>query len=252
MQVPPGFTLHILEEAGSTNDICLALADAGAPDGTVVFAHHQTAGKGRQGRKWFSRPGSSLTFSLLLRLSIDELGLLSRFSLLGCSAMVDVLAQYYQLQGLIKWPNDVIVHGKKICGVLMEALWQGRALQAVILGMGVNLARDAYPPDVNLRYPATSIESEVGFAPQPLELLEKLLIMLDQTRKNLVTDDFMHAKNAQLAIRGEWVTLDENTGEPRRVRLLEIDQDGGLWVEAEDGTRSKVYAGELSNGSSSS
>jgi BirA family biotin operon repressor/biotin-[acetyl-CoA-carboxylase] ligase len=252
MQVPPGFTLHILEEAGSTNDICLALADAGAPDGTVVFAHQQTAGKGREGRKWFSRPGSSLTFSLLLRLSIEELGLLSRFSLLGCSAMVDVLARYYQLQGLIKWPNDVIVHGKKICGVLMEALWQGQALQAVILGMGVNLARDAYPLDVDLRYPATSIESEVGFAPQPLELLEKLLIMLDQTRKNLVTDDFIHAKNAQLAFRGEWVTLEENTGAPRRVRLLEIDQDGGLWVEAEDGSRSKVYAGELSDGSSSS
>ncbi len=250
MQVPPGFTLHILEEAGSTNDICLALADAGAPDGTVVFAHHQTAGKGRQGREWFSRPGSSLTFSFLLRLSIEELGLLSRFSLLGCSAMVDVLAQYYQLQGLIKWPNDVIVHGKKICGVLMEALWQGQALQAVILGMGVNLARGAFPPEAALRYPATSLEAETGFAPKPLELLEKLLIMLDQTRKNLVTDDFIRAKNAQLAFRGEWVTLEENIGAPRRVRLLEIDQDGGLWVEPEDGSRSKIYAGELSDGSS--
>lgn len=176
--------------------------------------------------------------------------MLSRFSLLGCSALVDVLAQDYQLQGLIKWPNDVIVHGKKICGVLMEALWQGDALQAVILGMGVNIARDAYPPDVDLRYPATSIEAEVGFAPQPLELLEKLLIMLDQTRKSLVTDNFIRVKNAQLAFRGEWVMLEENTGAPRRVRLLEIDQDGGLWVEAEDGSRSKVYAGELSDGSS--
>ena len=166
--------------------------------------------------------------------------------------MVDVLAQYYQLQGMIKWPNDVIVHGKKICGVLMEALWQGQALQAVILGMGVNLAHSAIPPEAALRYPATSLEDETGFAPQPLELLENLLIMLDQTRKNLVTDDFIHAKNAQLAFRGEWVTLEENTGAPRRVRLLEIDQDGGLSVEAEDGSRSKVYAGELSNGSSSS
>lgn len=250
MQVPPGFTLHILEEAGSTNDICLALADAGAPDGTVIFMHQQTAGKGRQGREWFSRSGSSLTFSLLLRLSTEEMGMLSRFSLLGCSALVDVLAQDYQLQGLIKWPNDVIVNGKKICGVLMEALWQGDALQAVILGMGVNLARDAFPPEAALRYPATSLEVETGFAPQPLELLEKLLIMLDQTRKSLVTDNFIHAKNAQLAFRGEWVTLDENTGAPRRVRLLEIDQDGGLWVEEEDSSRSKVYAGELSDGSS--
>jgi len=215
MQVPPGFTLHILEEAGSTNDICLALADAGAPDGTIVFTHHQTAGKGRQGREWFSRPGSSLTFSLLLRLSVDELALLSRFSLLGCSALVDVLAQDYQLKGLIKWPNDVIVRGKKICGVLMEALWQGQALQAVILGMGVNLARDAFPSEAALRYPATSLEAETGFAPQPLELLEKLLITLDQTRKNLVTDDFICAKNAQLAFRGEWVMLDENTGTPK-------------------------------------
>lgn len=250
MQVPPGFTLHILEEAGSTNDICLALADAGAPDGTVIFMHQQTAGKGRQGREWFSRSGSSLTFSLLLRLSTEEMGMLSRFSLLGCSALVDVLAQDYQLQGLIKWPNDVIVNGKKICGVLMEALWQGDALQAVILGMGVNLARDAFPPEAALRYPATSLEAETGFAPQPLEMLEKLLINLEQTRKNLVTDDFICAKNAQLAFRGEWVMLEENTGAPRRVRLLEIDQDGGLWVEEEDSSRSKVYAGELSDGSS--
>ena len=128
--------------------------------------------------------------------------------------MVDVLAQYYQLQGLIKWPNDVIVHGKKICGVLMEALWRGQALQAVILGMGVNLARDAYPPEAALRYPATSLEAETGFAPQPLELLAKLLIMLDQTRKNLVTDDFIHAKNAQLAFQGEWVTLEEKQALP--------------------------------------
>ena len=252
MQVPPGFTLHILEEVGSTNDICLDLADLGAPDGTVVFTHQQTAGRGKQGREWFSRPGSSLTFSLLLRLSTEELGMISRFSLLGCSALVDLLAQDYQLQGLIKWPNDVIVHGKKICGVLMEALWQGGTLQAVILGMGINIARDAYPPDVDLRYPATSIETEVGFAPQPLEFLEKLLITLDQTRKSLVTDDFIRAKNDQLAFWGEWVTLEENTGAPRRVRLLEIDQDGGLWVEAQDGSRSKVYAGELSDGSSGS
>ena len=164
--------------------------------------------------------------------------------------MVDVLAQYYQLQGLIKWPNDVIVHGKKICGILLEALWQGQALQAVILGMGVNLARGAIPPEAALRYPATSLEDETGFAPHPLELLEKLLIMLDQTRKNLVTDVFIRAKNAQLAFRGEWVMLEENIGASRRVRLLEIDQDGGLWVEAEDGSRSKIYAGELSDGSS--
>jgi len=116
--------------------------------------------------------------------------------------------------------------------------------------MGVNLARDAYPPDVDLRYPATSIETEVGFAPQPLEFLEKLLITLDQTRKSLVTDDFIRAKNAQLAFRGEWIILEENTGAPQRVRLLEIDHDGGLWVEAEDGNRSKVYSGELSDSSS--
>jgi BirA family biotin operon repressor/biotin-[acetyl-CoA-carboxylase] ligase len=181
-----------------------------------------------------------------LRLNTEELGMVSRFSLLGCSALVDVLVKEYQLQGLIKWPNDVIVHGKKICGVLMEALWQGEQLQAVILGMGVNLACDAYPPGVELRYPATSVEAEAGYAPRPLEILEKLLLMLDQTRKNLIADDFIRAKNAHLAFRGEWVMLEENSGAPRRVRLLEIDHDGGLWVEEEDGSRSKVYAGELS------
>lgn len=247
MHLPLGFTLHILEETSSTNDVCLTLADAGAPNGTVVFTHHQTAGRGRQGREWYSRPGSSLTFSLLLRPNAEELDLLSRFSLLGCSALVDVLAQHYQLPGLIKWPNDVIVHGKKICGVLMEALWQGQTPQAVILGMGVNIAKDAYPPDVDLRYPATSIEAEAGIPPQPMVLLEQLLAALEQTRKSLSTDDFIRAKNAQLAFRGEWVTLEENTDAPRKVRLLEIDQDGGLWVEEENGTHAKVYAGELSD-----
>ena len=246
IEVPAGFTLHILEETSSTNDDCLAMADAGAPDGTVVVASRQTAGRGRQGREWFSRPGASLTFSVLLRPSAEEAANLSRFSLLGCSALVDVLAQHYSLPGLIKWPNDVLVNGKKICGVLMEVLWQGQEPQAVVLGMGVNIAHDAFPPDVALRYPATSLEAEAGAAPQPLVLLEQLLPALQETRKLLCTQDFIRAKNDQLAFREEWVWLEESAKPPRQVRLLEIDPDGGLWVAEEDGRRTKVYAGELS------
>lgn len=247
IRVPPGFTLHILEETGSTNEDCLVLADAGAPDGTVVVARWQTAGRGRQGREWFSRPHSSLTFSLLLRPSAEEAGLLSRFSLLGCSALLDVLASHYHLTGLIKWPNDVLVNGKKICGVLMEILWQGQAPQAVVLGMGINLAKDAYPPEAELRYPATSLEDEAGFVPQSLDLLEKLLIALHHTRNELCKHEFIQAKNKQLAFRGQWLQLEEKAGAPRKVRLLEIDQDGGLWVEEEGGCRFKVYSGELSS-----
>lgn len=141
-----GFHQILIPETNSTNDECLNLADLGAPDGTLVRALRQTGGRGRSGRSWHSHPEASLTFSVLFRPQPREYPYLTRFTLLGCLALARVLSRNFGADPRIKWPNDVLLEGKKVSGVLVETLWQDEIPSALVLGMGVNLNDQALPP----------------------------------------------------------------------------------------------------------
>jgi BirA family biotin operon repressor/biotin-[acetyl-CoA-carboxylase] ligase len=140
-------------DVSSTNDAAAALADQGAPEGTVVVANAQSAGRGRQGRTWVSPPGAGLYASALLRPR-------SPAPLLTIAAGVAVAEGIQRATGLttdLKWPNDVFVGGKKLAGLLAEA---SGSPAAIVLGFGINVMPAAYPPDVAVR--ATSLEGELG------------------------------------------------------------------------------------------
>ncbi|MEL7646070.1 MAG: biotin--[acetyl-CoA-carboxylase] ligase [Anaerolineaceae bacterium] len=244
---PRVFQHILLPETSSTNDDCLRLADASAPDGTVVRALNQTSGRGRGARSWFSRPEASLTFSVLLRPEPQERPFLTRFALLGCLALSRALFHNFSAEARIKWPNDVLLAGKKVCGVLTETLWQNEVASALVLGMGVNLTEDALPPQAAAIFPAGSLEGQAGIRVSPQDLLEMLLLELDGARKELPNPGFITEVNARMAFRGEWVNLRKYEDAPLRARPICVDEDGSLLAEGEDGRISRFYSAEISS-----
>ena len=146
---------------GSTNDEALVWASQGAPDFSLIIADEQTSGRGRMDRKWFTPPQSALAMSLILRpTAIERTHPARTTGLLALS-----LAESLRKLGLIpqiKWPNDVLLSGRKVAGILVETTWMGDELDAMVLGMGVNVLNASIPPADQLLFPATSIETELG------------------------------------------------------------------------------------------
>jgi len=162
----------------STNDVAGVLAERGAPEGCVVVANAQSAGRGRLGRSWVSPPGAGLYVSAILRPKPDA-------PLLTIAAGVAVAEGIQSATGLVvdlKWPNDAFVQGRKVAGILAEAN-SSAAGSHVIVGFGINIMPAAYPPDVAVR--ATSIEGELGRAVDRGLLLSECLVSLSSRYSDL-------------------------------------------------------------------
>jgi BirA family transcriptional regulator, biotin operon repressor / biotin---[acetyl-CoA-carboxylase] ligase len=214
--------LH-LRETGSTNDRARALAGAGAPHGTLVTAAEQTAGRGRQGRAWSAPPGRALLLSLVLR---DPAYLLP---LAAAVAVADVAGPAAQ----IKWPNDVLLDGGKVAGILAESRPQeGWA----VLGIGLNVAVALDDLPAGVRAGAATM----GLAPRDVEpVLDRLLAALEGTLE-LAPADVLAAWRARDALRGEEVAWAQGRG-----RAAGIDGDGRLVVDLAGGGRTTLDAGEV-------
>ncbi len=233
--------------AGSTNDLALAWAQSGAPDGALVLADEQTAGRGRGSRRWVTRPGSALAMSLVLRPKPAEQEVIPRFTALAGLGLIHALAAW-GLRAALKWPNDVLLDGKKIAGVLVEADWRGERLDALVVGMGVNVSPGAVPEPDQLRTPATSVADALGKPVDRWELLGEILVEMQVLRRSLPSQDFTAAWNKALAFLEEWIWFREAGDEDqpaRRVRLLGVGQGGQLIYENRAGKVVSALAGEI-------
>ncbi len=157
-------TVLYFSSVGSTNDVAAKLATSGHQEGAVVIADAQTAGRGRRGRSWFSPQGAGLYVSVVVnpgraRTAKDRAGAL--LTLAAGVALAEAVQRVAGLTPLVKWPNDLVVAGRKVAGILAETVIdQAPASANVVLGYGVNVAPSAYPPE--LRDRATSLEAELG------------------------------------------------------------------------------------------
>jgi BirA family biotin operon repressor/biotin-[acetyl-CoA-carboxylase] ligase len=219
----------------STQRYAAALARSGAPDRTVVTAATQTAGKGRRGRVWHDAPGASLLVSVITRPALAP-AQLPTLSLAAGVAVIDALAAV-GVTARLKWPNDALVDGRKIAGVLLE-----RHGDAVVIGMGINVEPAAIPPALAIH--ATSVAGEGGNADRE-RLLQALLGALDHWRATLERAGFE-------AVRERWSEASETLG--RRVSVdgvvgvaVGIDHDGALLVATGAGTE-RVVAGDVAAG----
>ncbi len=238
----------------STNDVAAKLAGESAPDFSLVVADQQTAGKGRAGRKWFSAPKAALTFSLALKApyevanQLETNDILLRYTALGALAVCDALETHYRLTPAIKWPNDVLLNERKVCGVLAEAHWLGDQLEAIIIGIGINIHPRAMPPDSELLFPATYLEKHVSEQISRLEVLQQVLSRLLFWRSQIESPAFIQAWQARLAFRQKWVkVLDETnpSSQPIVGRISGLDSAGRLLLQDQHGAMLTIHFGEL-------
>lgn len=232
-QLPQGFELVALSSVDSTNNHAKSLAREGAAAFTVVWAKDQTAGRGRQGNTWTSCPGN-LYMSLVLRPGLDAAST-GQLSFLAAVALAEALQEWLPdaVDVKLKWPNDLLLNGKKAAGILLEA-----EADWLVVGIGVNVV-DAPEGAVSLK--SFGVEAEAG------AVLEKLVLRL----KSLYE---VWRKSGFEPVRGEWLRYAHNIGQAINVRLpketfvgkfVGIDAAGALQVEMQDGSLRQISSGEV-------
>lgn len=234
------------DQVASTMDEVRALAMAGAPEGTTVVAEYQHAGRGRADRRWTTPPETALLMSVLLRPE-RAAAELSPLSLLSALAVADALGERHQLDAAIKWPNDVQVAGRKICGILLRThMVPGERWPVVVLGLGLNanVPADALPES------ATSIAIERGQEVDRDELRDSILRHLELIYRLFLTGDPAGDRNrlsSLLAYRGQIVTVQDGA---RQVwgTIAGLAPSGSLLIRDAGGNVVEIASGDLTRG----
>lgn len=244
--------LRYFDSIGSTNDEALAWAAGNAKDLSIVVADEQTQGRGRLNRKWYTPKGSALAFSLILRPSAALRPHLSRTVGLAALSIAEACLKY-GLVPRIKWPNDILLDGKKTAGILVETVWTGADVDSLVIGMGINVHGSSVPPAELLQFPATSLEAELGKEPPAREdFLFDILSAFISWRERMGTDELMQAWEQGLAFRGEQVQVYAGgdiapEGEtPLTGELIGLEADGSLRLRNADGKSVIVRFGDVS------
>jgi len=241
--LPPGMSLVTHDSLSSTNDEAKRLAaEEGAPEGTIVWAKHQTAGKGRQSRSWVSEPGN-LYSSIILRPTVD-LAAAAQASFLPALAVAEMLIEYTSSDNVtVKWPNDVMLGGKKICGILLESgNWVTTEEKWLVLGCGINVAHS--PPEARL--PATSVREETGENVELENALESYAAHLFNWVQRWQRDGFQPVREAWLeraAGLGSSIGV-EIAGKRIDGTFQNLDNRGALVLETQNGVRT-INAGDV-------
>jgi BirA family biotin operon repressor/biotin-[acetyl-CoA-carboxylase] ligase len=240
-----GKVVQLLAETESTNTVAMEMASQGAAEGTVVIAEVQTAGRGRLGRKWIS-PKGNLYLSIIFRpaLPVHKAPLMT---LMGAVALASAIRSACSLPAVIKWPNDVLVSGRKAGGLLTEMRAEPDHIKHIVLGIGVdvNMDPDALPDSV--RAVSTTLASEAGRSIDRTALLQHLLRELDRWYRLFLSSEG--------AVLKEWKRLNctlgnrvsvSGAGEAFEGQAREIDAEGRLVVVLDDGSERTVAAGDVS------
>ena len=240
-----GKNLVFLDVVDSTNNKARRLAEQGAPDGTLVVAVEQSAGKGRRGRSWVSISGTGVWMSLLLRPDFMPESA-SMLTLVAAMAVESGIRQVTGLKGQIKWPNDVVLGGKKVCGILTEMSTEMESIHYVVIGIGINVGIREFPQEI--RDVATSLalctEKPVKRAELTAAVAKAWEYYYDKFLQRMDLSLLMEEYNEELVNRGRQVKVmtpgDSYAGVSRG-----INEKGELLVETEDGIH-KVMSGEVS------
>lgn len=241
-----GRDVQVFEETTSTNDVIEKLAQAGVQEGVVVFAESQTKGRGRLGRRWISPPHKGLWFSVLLRPKLQPQAV-TRLTIVTAAAVARAIHRETGVVTAIKWPNDILVGGKKLVGILTELNAELDTVKYVIIGIGVDVNLDANELPPELRAIATSLKIESGSACDRAALAAAILRELDEDYARLIRGEFK-------AVADDWVERCTTIGSnvtihigDRRVsgRAEALDADGALLLRSEHGRLERIIGGDV-------
>lgn len=239
-------TIELHESITSTNDRAKALAEAGAPEWTIILSEMQSLGRGRLGKTFYSPKGGGIYLSVILRpkLAVEKATLLT---LLGATVVCEVIEETLALKSQIKWVNDIFIEGKKVSGILTEGSLslESQILDYLVLGIGVNVTLDQNLPS-ELK---TIVGSLFGEKTPPDDFrnyfIGTLLTKLSQYYMDFEKGEFIKNYRERLMVLGKWVDLYQGKS-VEAVKVLELNSKGALIVETKEGLKKRVTSGEVS------
>ena len=237
-----GKRIYSYEELDSTNTACRKLGEEGLPEGACVFAEHQKKGRGRLDRKWESPKSRGILVSVLLRPAIEPYSV-ARVTLAAALAVIRAVREETGLELGVKWPNDVVNDGKKICGILTEMSGEADRVRFVVLGIGLNVNSTGkeLPPG------GASLRDLLGKKVARVPLARRLLTELEKSYERVKSGE--HEELCE-----EWESVSSLTGRTVSAKLLGrtvngiatgIDADGALWIRHDNGFQERILSGDV-------
>ena len=241
-----GQQIQIYDQVGSTNDLALQCGIDGVQEGTLILTESQTQGRGRYGRRWLAAPGSSILASVILRhrLRADQVGLPN---LIGAVSIAAAINEVTNLSTQIKWPNDVLIQGKKVSGILTELEYDQNRQPFFVVGFGVNVNTTRADLPEEIRSSATSLQIEGDREIPRVVLLQAILHRLEENYlrlKHSDTEPIIATANSLSYRFGDWIQIKTADGIFRGQAEV-IDRDGGLLFKDMNGNRQKFLVGEV-------
>ena len=239
-----GRNIDYQESTGSTQKIAHQLSNDDAPEGTVVLAEEQVSGRGRMDRKWHSPKFTGIWMSIILRPNILP-ARAPQLTLLAAVAVVQAMEEVTGLVPEIKWPNDILINGRKVTGILTELQAEADRINSVIIGIGINVNQEAFPEDIEQT--ATSLLIEKGEPVSRTELIKSVFAQLEKLYS-------IYMENGFLPIKLLWESYAVSIGKKLKARTLTsviegcalgITDDGVLKIEDKDGVIHHVYSADI-------
>lgn len=243
-----GKKIYHYDKTGSTNIDAKRLAEEGAPHGTTVVAEQQNQGRGRRGREWESPAGTAVYMSIVLKpdFAPDKASMLT---LVMALSVAEAITELTGLEAVIKWPNDIVVNKKKVCGILTEMSAELDYIHYVVIGVGINANNSLSEFTEELRKTATSLKIESGKSVSRAAMVERVLFYFEKNYdifvRKLDLSELQEAYQKHLINLNADVKVLDPKGEYNGI-ARGINTTGELLVEKEDGTIEAVYAGEVS------
>lgn len=232
------------EEVDSTNAMLLREKEEYRTHGTIILAEKQTGGRGRKERKWFSAKDQNLTFSILLKHKLNR----KRINLINFGAALSVaysLENLFQLRIDLKWPNDVLVNGEKIAGILLESVSKGNQLERLVVGIGLNVNQTMFQGTYAL--PPTSIKKETGYDVERERLLSDILNNFEDILNRIANDpeSVLNDWRDRCRMLGEKVTI-QDEGLLKHGIFEDVDSEGFMLLKTDINTIEKIHFGDVS------
>ena len=234
--------LILLEETDSTNRVAKELAWQGEPEGTLIVANAQQAGRGRLGRSFYSPAGSGIYMSLILRPNLTAAQAL-RITSCAAVAVARAIETVTGLSPQIKWVNDIYINHKKVCGILTEAGFsgQGEKMQHAVLGIGVNVGNMEFPDELSMI--ATSLENEIKKPVSRNRLLAEICNEFSDFYENIEKGTFLEESRRRSFVLGKQITVHTAEG-TYEAKAVDLNEEGHLIIE-KDGQKECLYTGEI-------